>query len=276
MGDEKRKSGLDDLPKCHARFKAKHLHALRGILDSARERGFFDQRIGLFVEPAEKGIFLIATDGWSLGVIHDPDGWANKPFWALLPAVFCARAAPAAPLQVFCEGPAEVELPEWAQPGDVLIMPVCAMIRAQMQHPAEEDPECGYVLASFPIETGNCWREDDFRLKEDAKISWRELFAGPCGAHGSLCINPRILAAFGPLRELSAEGRNARFSIELHEDAGGPHLVRVNGVSEFVGAFMGQKFVEPDPLPEWLSWAPHGANAEPASGHPFPAKGDSA
>lgn len=270
MSDEKNKGGLDDLPKCQARFKAKYLHALRRILESARERQFYDRGIGFFVEPTERGVFLIATDGWSLGVIHDPDGVANKPFWALLPANFCARAAPAAPLQVFSEGPEEVELPEWAQPGDVLIMPICAMITAQMLHPAEENPEYGYVLANVRIETGNCWREDDFRLKEDAKIPWRRQFAGPFGKHGSLCFNPQIPAVFGPLRELVAEDRSAGFSIELNENVQGPHLIRVNGVSEFVGAFMGQKFVEPDPLPEWLSWAPHGAKAEPASVHPFP------
>lgn len=276
MSDEKRKGLSRDLPDCHALFKAKHLHALRGILDSARARQFFLDSAGLFIEPAEKGVFLIASDGWVVGVIYDPEGYANKPFRALLPEMFCARAAPAAPLQVFSEGPADIELPEWAQPSDVRIAPVCALIFPQMNHPSVEDPRYAPALASVRIETGKEWREDDFRLQEDKKIPWRTALSGPFGAHGAICISPRVPAVFDALSDLCGDRAAASFSISFHERPFGPHVLRLKGVPEFCGAFMGQKFVEPDPLPEWLSWAPHDANTEPASVHPFPAKGDSA
>jgi DNA polymerase-3 subunit beta len=35
---------------------------------------------GIFIEPhPEKGVILVATDGHTLGVIHDPDGWVAAP-----------------------------------------------------------------------------------------------------------------------------------------------------------------------------------------------------
>lgn len=267
---DKRKGPFDDLPNCHAVFKAKHLHALRGILDSARKRQLFRLPTGLFIEPAEKGVFLVATDGWSIGVIYEPEGYANKPFRALLPERFCARAAPATPLEVFSEGPAEIDLPEWAQPAEIRITPVCALILPEMNHPSIEDPETAPALACVQIETGNHWRVEDFRLQEDEKVPWRPQFSGPFGAHGSICITPRIPAVFDSLRDLSSERQNASFSVVFHENPGGPHIVRVNGSDGFVGAFMGQRFKKPDPMPEWLSWPPHGVKVDPESAHTPP------
>lgn len=246
----------NDLPNCHARFKARYLNALRGLLNAAREVAFSQPSAGLFIEPAAKGCFLIASTGKTMGVIHDADGFANKPFRALLPKEFCWRCAPPAPVQMFLEGPYELPLPEWAQPGDVDIFPVCALLMPQMDHPSVEDKGYAPALANARIETSNHWREDDFRLFEGATLPWRKIFDRESGARDTLNIDPRYVALFQSLEEVDPNGYAWGFQMDFPARDDQAVIIRAREMPEFIGAVMPQKACEYPPLPDWIAIEP--------------------
>jgi hypothetical protein len=255
----------EKLTKCHARFKAKYLHAVRRILDRAREMQFLRGTVGLFVEPMPQGCLLIATNGHAIAIIHDASGFANKPFRMLLPKAFVERAAPPKPLQVFIEGPDEIEWPEWAQPGDVFITPICALIFGAMHHPDVEDLEYAPALANVVVSNGNEWRDDDFRLFEDKTIPWRKAISQARGAQGRVCIDPDLMSVFAPLADLGGHlSQVGQFSLDFASSDDGPIIVRNRNAPEFYGAIMPLKAFDAEPTPEWVTATPAPKSNEPA------------
>ncbi|MBM3553602.1 MAG: hypothetical protein FJX45_18095 [Alphaproteobacteria bacterium] len=255
MTDKTSRADKPPYPDCHARFKARYLNALRGLLNDTRERAFVTPSAGLFIEPADPGCFLIASTGKAIGVIYDASGFANRPFRALLPRGFCFRARPPEPLHVFAEGPAEIELPEWAQPGDVHITPVCALLFPKMNHPIVEDEHNAPALANVMIETGNHWREGDFRLFENAYLPWRALFQRDAGPLERLHIDLGFLELFRTVEEITPD-ETYRFALDFAGDSKGVVIVRAESAPEFIGAINPQKPFDVPPLPSWLSSAP--------------------
>ncbi|MGJ0505645.1 MAG: hypothetical protein ACR652_00635 [Methylocystis sp.] len=240
-----------ELPDCHAIFKAKYLYAARAILASGRQR--LEPRAGLYIEPAEEGgVFVIAIGGPSLAIFYDCEGIANRRFRAQFPEEFVARCAPAR-VEMFLEGRVFVDLPEWAQPSDVHILPVCALLFAGMNHPAwggDDDKPC---LAHVMIETGNVIRAEDFRLDADKGLPWRMIFSRARGALSQICFAPERLANFDPVYDLFPEDEKKQFQVEFGDGPESPLFLRLPGVPEFIGALMPQKFIEADRLPVWAT-----------------------
>jgi hypothetical protein len=248
------KSSSDDLPKIRARFKAKYLHALREILVSASERRFFSPA-GVYLEPCEQGgVLIIATDGHALAVLRDPDGEVNKPWKVHLPQAFVDRCAPPAPVAVFCEGPDEIELPEWAQPGEVYLYGIAAMLFSQMNHPKFEDLNYAPVLASVPIETGNHWRESDYRVEETREtFQWRRpLDAAPAPGE-RFYLQPSVLATFQPIFEQARRDAEKPPALALEPRENMVIRVFIDGFADFVGVVMGMTPFEPAPLPPFAA-----------------------
>jgi DNA polymerase-3 subunit beta len=60
-----------------ARVNPKYFAAMN-VFRAERDSRYYLE--GIFIEPhPEKGVILVATDGSTLGVIHDPDGWTAAP-----------------------------------------------------------------------------------------------------------------------------------------------------------------------------------------------------
>lgn len=60
-----------------ARVNPKYFAAMN-VFAAVRDVRYYLE--GIFIEPhPEKGVILVATDGHTLGVIHDPDGWVAAP-----------------------------------------------------------------------------------------------------------------------------------------------------------------------------------------------------
>jgi hypothetical protein len=258
MGERKTEAKRDELPDIYARFKSEYLHALRRILDAARERQLY-RSVGLIVEPApDGGALIVATDGVAVGVFHDRDGCVNKPFRAMLPKRFLDRCAPPAPVEMFCEGSDERELPEWAQPGDVHLYPIAAMLCGRMPYPDVDDAEDGPILANVMIETGNHWREEDFRVDERPPVAWRRAFVrdnAPVDA-ATINLNPFVAEYFSPVMDLAqrrdCEGGIAAISRSAPIGEQRAFILQVSGLPEFVGAFMPMRPWAPPALPDFI------------------------
>ncbi len=244
-----------DLPNAHAHFHSRYLHALRAILDSADDVRA-TRPLGLILEPAPGGgVLVVATDGVALAVLHDRAGYANAPMRVSLPASFRDRCAPAKPVRMFWEGFYERALPEWAQPGDVVITPVCAILTPAMQMPDIELGE-GPCLENVMIETGDVWSLDDYRVDLAKPVDWRKIFEKAAAQTGAattaLYWQPAAFNMFQPILELSASRSEAVVAVEF-TGAGSPALVRVPTVPEFMGCFMPMKAVEAAAgLPEFV------------------------
>jgi hypothetical protein len=244
------KSSSDDLPKIRARFKAKHLHALREIIANSRGRSFCGPA-GLYLEPCEQGgVLIIATDGHALAALRDPDGEVNKPFKVHLPKAFVDRCAPPAPVAVFCEGPDEIELPEWAQPGEVYLYEIAAMLFSQMNHPKFEDLKYAPVLANLPIETGNHWRETDYRVEEPREtFSWRRPLEAAPAPGERFYLQPSVFATFQPIFEQACRDADKPLALALEPRENMVIRVFIDGFPDFVGVVIGMTPFTPPPLP---------------------------
>lgn len=242
------------LPSTHAMFKARYLHALRLILDDCQEEQMI-RKIGLLIEPhPEGGVLVIATNGSVLAALHDPDGFANTPFRALLPPAFRAACAPPPGITKYSQGESWVEpLPEWAQPSDVHILPIAVYLSPQMDHPNDEDTD-GPMLAHALIETGNRWRIKDYRIDESPLLDWRKVFSTPVqGPPEHISLNPRLMGMFDPLTELPGhEGGSLRLSFTGAET---PVIVSISNLPNFIGVIMPQRQTEFPPLPVWAATA---------------------
>lgn len=239
-----------------ARFKAKYLHALRYILDEAEE-GSLIRGVGLLIEPApDGGVLLIATDGGALAVIHDATGHASQPFRALLPRRFRQRCAPAKPLEIFDEGEDTIELPEWAQPGDVYLLEICAVLFPQMNHPDISDAFDGPALANVRAADGGAWKAEEYRLDDCDLLDWRRPFSekrADIVPHAYL--SPSLFSVFHPFRELGAREHNGlQPSLALKfGDGVSPAIVKVEGLPNFIGAIMPLRaFDVPPGLPDFI------------------------
>lgn len=249
----KAKGSLDDLPKTFARFRADYLHALRAILDLAEDR-YFERQVGLTIEPAKGGgVLLIATDGHVLAVLHDKAGRANKPFRAILPKAFRARAAPPEPVSMYWEGSFAYEPPEWMQPGDVLLHPAGALILGKTRHPSEHQQDNGAALAHVLIETGNHWRDTDFRVDETEPLNWRAAFAGPRAKVERGFLLPEYFAVFAPIFDLAGTSGPTSVAIEFAETEIAPAIVTMRGFDNFIGAISPMRRFEPSPRPAFLT-----------------------
>lgn len=239
-----------------ARFKAKYLHALRLILDEAEE-GSLMRGVGLLIEPAlDGGVLLIATDGRALAVIHDATGHASRPFRALLPKRFRERCAPAKPLEVFLEGEDAIELPEWAQPGDVHLFDICAVLFPQMNHPDIGDDFDAPALANVRAAGGETWRREDYRLDDRPLLDWRKPFSESTTdtvphAH----LSPSLFAVFHPFRELGANEHHGflpGLALKFGEGTA-PAIVKIEALPNFIGAITPLRaFDVPPGLPDFI------------------------
>jgi hypothetical protein len=240
-----------ELPKISARFSAKYLHALCAILDAAQDRAAFSSA-GLYIEPAQPGVLIVATTGTVIAVLRDLEGHANKPFKVNLPKFFRERCAPAKPVAMFDQGwNLEFDPPEWMQPGEVYLTGICALLFSQMNHPSIEGEDDSPCMANVLIETGNTIRATDYRIDEDKTIAWREAIAGDDAETGALFVDPSLYALFTPIAELG--GGDAFFVLKTRGDRlKRPLLVQLHKLPNFVGAIME---LRPFPLFDMPDWA---------------------
>lgn len=119
--------------KAHfARFAAKYVPMLVkwAMTDEEYEAAFFGQargEYGLQIEPApatEKGVYLVASNGHRLAVIHDETGYASEAVVLSMPESFVDACRPkrgprALPTEYGCAY--HVALPAWMQPAAVQV-----------------------------------------------------------------------------------------------------------------------------------------------------------
>jgi hypothetical protein len=254
MSDTKSHSDM----RISARFKAKYLHALRFLLDSA-EADFYRPHYGLSVEPEPAGgVILVATNGFALAAIHDENGFASAPFRAMLPWTFRARCALPPPIAFVDDadlGP--VDLPEWAQPGDVLLSDLSALLFARQPRPMSDDGGAPATLARAPIATGDHWREGEYRIDAGPLPDWRTIFDAPASNAAPApraFISPELYGMFELLRELAATrnyGLMPAASLEYRGE-GAPVIVTIDHLPNFIGAIAPMTPFDPPPPPDFL------------------------
>jgi hypothetical protein len=221
-----------------ARFKAKYLHALRYILDNA-EAHFYRTHYGLFVEPApDGGVILVACEGRALAAIHDASGVASRPFHAFLPKQFRDRCGPPEPVTFDDDIRCAVDMPEWAQPGDIHLTDDCASLFPQMDHPEflSEPPALARAMPAI----GRTWRADEYRADDGPFPDWRKIFEAERAPASRAFLAPGLYAAFEPLRELSADAHDGIMpsaSIAFGGESAAA-IVTIDGLPNFVGAIM--------------------------------------
>lgn len=241
-----------DIDPAWTRFQAKHLHALEPIIRSSQRRLSCWSVAGLMVEPiATGGAVLVVTDGGTLAAIFDPNARASRPLRITVPDELFSAVTPPPGVKMYAPGePCTVDLPEWAQPGQVYAYALSAMVFGQMPHPCDEGED--YILASIHAEDGNTYA-GGFRIhKEPPTLNWRATLAKPrTGAPGRINLYPHILAHFDRIEALFRTGMEMSF--------GGADEAVILTVPEapFIGAVMPNKYdIEAPATPAWVTLPP--------------------
>lgn len=255
-----KKDAFDGLLKFTASVSAKYIPILAAFCPDIE----FETARGIFIEPAEEGVILVASNGHALCAFHDVEGQATGPVRFLLPPriVDACRKPVMQPLydangDDWCAKP-----PAWMTPGRLFLHTVSCYV-----YPAEQpthlegwNAEMGAHFASAMIETGNVWREADYRVLGEKYIGWRKAFEGSRTQTTSpISLNVKTQSLFAGLADIADNGELLTYEVGAPDEA---VIVRSKAVPEFMGAIMPTRAICDTPLPAWVS-APQSA-ATPA------------
>ena len=249
------KSIVDSFDKAVARFHPRYLHALEPLIRASQDNVLRWSTAGLIVEPvASGGVLLVTTDGGSLAAIHDAAGRATRPMRLTIPdALFDAVTAPAG-VSMFDQGTTfAMDLPEWAQPGEVYAWGLAAYVLPKMPHPHFRRGDDS-LLASVGAEEGNTYAGGYRIHKEPPTLDWRRIFAADrVGIASHINFYPDRLDRFSRIERLS-HGKGLEIAIAGPTQA---LILTVPGLPEFVGAMMPNSTpIEAAALPDWARPAP--------------------
>lgn len=242
-----------------ARVSASTLHRLSPLL---MDRGAATERVGAGqhlwgwrVEPCEAGgALVIATNGTSIGVIHEPRGYASRPVTILASEGLRAAVTPPPLKGVYYPGDYdEVPLPDEFQPGTVFATRVGVFVsRKSDDAPASRETagDDSPMIYSEMAEFGNVWA-GGYRLA-DEWVHWRRTFAmwkpsDTAPSHHRLA--PGVLSSFRNIHDSTLD-------LAFPADSADPVLVRSWDDPAFVGLLMLGRMENPPPvapaLPAWL------------------------
>ncbi|WP_431861456.1 hypothetical protein [Azospirillum sp.] len=207
---------------------------------------------GIYIEPVETGVVLVATDGHTICAFHDETGHATRPIRAVLPPhVIDACRRPKLPRPFDMGGGEwEVDPPGWMLPGKLFLHTAGCWVQTAAD--PSEDPdwtdESASVLAHAIIETGNVWRADDYRIIDKPYVTWRASFQPTAASVDGMTVNTALISRFGALSDLHPQG--ACLTLNFAGSAG-PITVTSIAIPEFIGAVMPMRLSNTRPLPEW-------------------------
>ena len=153
-----------DLKK-YAIFNADLIPFLRPVVDA--QEIMPEKYRSIVVEPCESGgVTVSATNGSVAVSAHDPDGGASGPIRFTAPSQFFDACITPPEFRLQWEGEfCEIEggVPDFATPGLVHVTGICLLVMPQGQ-PEGTDADDGGALFSWPVSTGNTFREGDYRI----------------------------------------------------------------------------------------------------------------
>lgn len=244
-----------------AKFDAALLHALEPILLLAYSNRNHPSIHGLRIERAgesdDDGIRLIATDGRALAICFDPDGRATEDFTAHICSHTFEAATPPKPIIGTYEGEhVPLPLPDWAQPGEVLLFEEFAFVTPKGKHPDdEEDGQEGHFLSNVFSFADN--RDSDgYRILTESFPNWRAVqrhFDASTERDPEPCINPKLLDLFSRLTTTTNEYfGSAPGAIIEFGPPNGPMRITGAGVDNFVGFLMPKRKIA-NKIPDFFS-----------------------
>lgn len=239
----------DKFDRSVARFQARYLHALEPIIRSAQECESWSMKAGLIVEPCDTGgVILVATDGVTLAVIHDPKGRATRVMRITIEDGTFEAVTPRPPVTMWSEGePVDIPQPDWAQPGIVMAWGLACGVFPVMHLPGA-DPRFSPLLHEAMAEEGNEYT-GRYRIHADPPaLPWRKMLGTERGtATGCIHLFPHHADRFTRMAALL--GTPLQFNLG---DPKKPILISAPGHPEFIGAVMPAIAVATDdPIPIW-------------------------
>ncbi|TWD54514.1 hypothetical protein FB480_103426 [Agrobacterium vitis] len=268
--------------------KAKYLHILKPIVDEANSHGD-ELRLwkgALSIEPAEiGGVYLTATCGLTLAVIHDPDGRATEPMTLDIPeAAYDVAKGPEPTFMTFEGGSYTLQAPAWAQPGTAYFYDAGIHISPKMRHPdwAEEDnyfqPALYSRSASFRYHNSGM----DYRASAGIQWNWRALLRkalnSPDATGSKSFFNPALTAPFVRIHEHFAALHKSALHMQHTAKQGGVQpttnaylagvsILQIDKCPEFIGLYAHQTACDiPDIPAHFLTHPPAPATSEEANG----------
>lgn len=210
---------------------------------------------GWRVEPcAAGGVLVVATDGVSAGVIHDPEGRASEPVTIMASEGLLKAITPPPPVTVHYPGDFdEIPLPDDFQPGQVVAMAIFVAVYDKGIDKRAPDEPGGehYALYTESAEDGRIYA-GGYRLEREF-VDWRGAFDRWVEDDVQPCHQRLAPPAF------NAFHRICRGVLDLYgpTDPERPVLVRAVDAPEFVGLVMrgdcSKKPASPPSLPDWLT-----------------------
>jgi hypothetical protein len=245
-----KKDAFDGLLKFTASVSAKYIPILSAFCADIE----FEKARGIFIEPADEGVILVATNGHALCAFHDAKGQSGGPVRFLLPPriVDACRKPVIQPLYDANHDDWQASPPAWMVPGQLFLHTVGCYVYPEEQptHLYGWNAEMGAHFASAMIETGNVWRETDYRVLGEQYMDWRKAFEGERKhATSPISLNIKTQSLFAGLGDLSDGGELLTYEV------GGPNdavIVRSKAVPEFIGAIMPTRVICDAPLPAWV------------------------
>ncbi len=268
--------------------KAKYLHILKPIVDEANKRESARFWNGaLSIEPAETGgVYLSATNGHAMAVIHDVDGRANAPMTLDIPDAAYSISKGPEPTSMTFEGESyTLPAPAWAQPGTAYFYDAGIHISPIMRHP-DWDEESDYFQPalysrSASMRDHNCGV--DYRASLGISWDWRatlqKALKSPTMAGGQSHYHPSMPALFVRIHEhfaaLHKKGLRMQHTVKddgAYSTSGmetftRTSILQIEDCPEFVGIFAHQaQHLTPEVPAHFLTHPPATATSEEANG----------
>ncbi|WP_062223183.1 hypothetical protein [Aureimonas sp. D3] len=239
----------EDVPFCTF-IDSRIIHAFGPILRSAAQDflRFWDG--GLFLYPHQDGVLCIATDGRAMMMMLDREARVDVPRNLHLPEELIAACAPPKPFVAHYPGwQEEKPLPEWMQPGSVMLFRSGVSLFARMHHPADvADYDDLHTLfsRSAAFKSHRMLGRDYWHAKPRLD-PLRALASAPDPEMGA-DLDPNRVAMFGAAMDVF----NPPAVTWTPGGPGGAVVFLMDGVPDFIGFLMPLKVAK---RPTWPAFA---------------------
>lgn len=225
--------------KRFVKFKAEYAAMLAPFV-STEEARFYLQGIGVFPHK-DDGVLLVATNGHTMGVIHDSDGETNGD-WICPVTPLMLQAMKADMRSAWDEDDGEYQydargrIPHLLHfVGDVAYLTAAEFLGKKVDRIGKH-----HVLADYAPAIDGTFPE------------WRRVIPTELPAPAPVPFNAEYLAKFGRVARIRNHLAKPLVTL-FNGEREGPAVVRVDGVPEFVGVLMPVRLEPFEPLPDWLA-----------------------
>lgn len=205
--------------RAYAHFRARFLPALAEFICSAGDMAGVPPCEAVFIEPAEKGVDLVATDGHALAWLHDHEGFASHPArLSARRALVAACQEPARPTLIDVNGDDAMVLPPaWMRPGRLSILQASdpesrlILVEPLEQPPAEQVGE--------PHSDGYGLYSRSQRNPMDCKVPpYRDVFEkAPASTAVPRTLTPELVARIGAFAKVTPRPMGWRMHVSSGE-----------------------------------------------------------